>query len=522
MGPENNIDSILALEKQIKEGLGDVIQLKRTRNSLLNISTLMPPELLGQVFRWNVIPDDDFGELKKGSYNFLLVCHHWFEIASGTPELWAYWGNTLKQWSRRYQRSGIAPLDLVLQPHHYGYDEDPVPFDGPLRDAVRSHVICDSVRSVHLRGPETELLRSVISSLTLDGEGVRDSSIESLMLEYTYLDVSKFLTRHRFPKLRVLHLLMCVEISPWDRLKLQATSLTTLLLGFPGVPNSPTTSQLLSILTSYPNLQDLSLCQVMVPGNIGSESVFRVPLRQLRKLSLEGDFCSVFQLLDQLEHPDKLDLTHLDLTQCVGEAVSELLEPYLRNRIRRDGGFQSRLAILVSCADDYISFEIGILGKHDTLPTPLGYGHPSVSFMVRFGRGLPHGTIEKLCTLLIAAAPREHVVKFTGGPNIPTVRDLPITMPNVESLHLVCSVISDRFLRPDPFSDAKLLPSLRHLYLYHFTLQNDDDWGPLITYLTHQASGDQTFSLLLCERYPPVPPEVVREIENLVDEFTLG
>ena len=75
MGPEINIDSILALEKQVKEGLGDIIQLKPARNSLVNISTLMPPELLGQVFRWNIIPDGDFGELKKGSYNFLLVCH---------------------------------------------------------------------------------------------------------------------------------------------------------------------------------------------------------------------------------------------------------------------------------------------------------------------------------------------------------------------------------------------------------------------------------------------------------------
>jgi len=71
-------------------------------------------------------------------------------------------------------------------------------------------------------------------------------------------------------------------------------------------------------------------------------------------------------------------------------------------------------------------------------------------------------------------------------------------MLNVENLHLVGSVISDTFLQSDLLSNAKPLPSLRHLYLYHFTLQNDDDWAP------------------------PIPPEVVREIENLVDEFTLG
>ena len=101
MGPEINIDSILALEKRIEEGLGDIIQFKRARNSLLNISTRVPVELLGQVFCWNVIPDCN-GYLKMGSYNFLLVCHRWFEVASGTPELWTYWGNTLGRWSRRY------------------------------------------------------------------------------------------------------------------------------------------------------------------------------------------------------------------------------------------------------------------------------------------------------------------------------------------------------------------------------------------------------------------------------------
>ena len=114
MGTEINIDSILALEKQIVEGVGDIVQLKRARNSLLNVSTRVPLELLGEDFRWNVIPVGGTGKPQKRSYNFLLVCHHWFEVASSTPELWTCWGHTLNQCPWRYQRSGTAPIDLAL------------------------------------------------------------------------------------------------------------------------------------------------------------------------------------------------------------------------------------------------------------------------------------------------------------------------------------------------------------------------------------------------------------------------
>jgi len=49
MDCEANIDSVRALEDQIREHENTIIKLKRTRNSLLNISKL-PPEVLGNVF----------------------------------------------------------------------------------------------------------------------------------------------------------------------------------------------------------------------------------------------------------------------------------------------------------------------------------------------------------------------------------------------------------------------------------------------------------------------------------------
>ena len=70
--------------------------------------------------------------------------------------------------------------------------------------------------------------------------------------------------------------------------------------------------------------------------------------------------------------------------------------------------------------------------------------------------------------------------------------EIVLTMPNLEVLYLIRPVVSDRFLLPDPKGSnahKKLLPSLRRLYLKDAKAV-DDNWYPLITYLTHQTSGN--------------------------------
>ena len=100
MDCEVNLNPIRALEEQIREHEKTAIRLKHVRNSLLNVSK-PPPEVLGKIFHWNVTLKGDFGGLDEGSHNFPPpVCHHWFEVASRTPELWSFWSNNLKDWAR--------------------------------------------------------------------------------------------------------------------------------------------------------------------------------------------------------------------------------------------------------------------------------------------------------------------------------------------------------------------------------------------------------------------------------------
>ena len=516
MGPETNIKSILALEKQIQEGTGDVIQLRRARNSLLNISAHVPPEILGHIFRWNVIREGDFGGLEKGSYNFLLVCHHWFQVASNTPELWTFWGNTLDQWSRHYQHFGTAPLDLVLDAPNYPRNTNNALFDNALRNALQDLAARDSIRSIHLRGSNTFLLGSVIFSLILGGEDIRCSNIESLIVQSTELYISDFLARYRFPKLRHFHLSVFIGTLSWDQLKLQAPSLTTLSLEF-GVPQSSSTMpKLLSILASYPDLQHLSLYEAMIPRDVNDGSTFRVPLRRLKTLHLVGDFRPVFRLLDRLEYPDTLDHLDLELLKCAAEEISEYFVPYLQDRIRRDGRFRDRLGIHAASTLGSISFKIDAIDDSAISAVPPGvHGHSFLSFRAMFRDTVPQDTVEKLCVALAALAPRENVVCLTWELSIHDMENLVIAMPNIEALHLIGPVISDPFLQPDPSSCTKLLPSLRWLSLVDFTLQNSDDWSPLINYLAHQTSGGKPISLGTYGEHTPLPPEVAKEIEGV-------
>ena len=521
------MNSIRALEMQIQEGKGDVIKLKRFRNSLLNISARLPPEILGDIFAWCLVREIDrsldspshFDGLQKGSYNFLLVCHHWFEVASCTPELWSFWGSTLQEWEKHHHRwAGTAPLDLVLD----GGKCDPhVPFDGPLQDAVRIGVMRDTIRQVHLVSDDRTTLASIISSLVPDDKSAQNENIESIVWRkrgFFPLDISTFFARSHLSKLRFLQLSGNFRISSWDRLASRTTLLTTLSLeiteSLPLPVPTPTTSQLLSILSSNPNLRELRLENEALPVDTDG-STLQVSLCHLRVLSVSGGFRRLFGLLRQLILPETLDDLSLTGYNPTAEGISQNLGPYMWDYFRRGSWFQDRLEVSSCCTRLFISISVGVASR----PTASA---PRVEFALLLGDPPPPGGLEQLFVSLFMPIPREHIASFTADLHMKLPEELAFAMPNIETLHLTDVDLYEGFLQPDPdgpHANTKLFPSLRSLCLEDVKVVDDGEWGHLITYLAHQTSGGQIVSLEVIGDSPCMPPEVVNEVEGLVEWF---
>ena len=525
MGQEVNIESIRVLEEQIAEGKGDVIKLKRARNSLLNISIRVPPEILGAIFSWTLVRpdpalnlDSHFDGFCEGFYNFLLVCHHWFEVASHTPKLWGFWGNTVWEWEKWHRYHRDEPLDLVLS--DYGNEiETDGSFDNTLKDKLRDCATRDIVRQVHLWSHDPGLLSTIILSLTPDDEDVQHRSIESFRLENrgtSDVDISIFFARVRLSKLRSLVLSGDLMI-PWDRLALQTSLLSTISFDC-SYPSSlpPTTPQLLAILVSNPNLRVLSLGDFAVPEEDGDGPVFQVTLPNLKSLSLTGELHDVFRLLERLVFPHPLEFSRLVLSSLTTDSILPVFGSYLRHYFRPNHESQGKLWIKTRSSLPRLLFRVETEEDADN----------DSPFRAEFEvtpEVIPPGDLRSLSHDLIALAPQGCIYGLNTDLPIRRLEDLLVAMPNVETLQLCNAALSEGFLQPNPigpYSKARLLRSLRSLHLENVTLINRD-WGPLVRYLARQVSesGGKAIRLTMIGRVPHLCPDVEREIRDLVQEF---
>jgi len=485
--------------------------------------SILPPEILGSVFRWNVTSDGDFGGLPKGSHNFLLVCHHWFEVASRTPDLWSFWGNKLQDWAPHHGRCGAAPLDLVLAAPKYSNND----FDDKLRDALRDRATRDLVRRVHLKGLRVSgLLNSIISSIVTEEEGTRSSRMESfIVLSACFLpvDVSAFFSRYRLPKLRCLRLIGC-KISSWDLVRSHTMALTTLELGY--MKKSPALSlpQLLSVLSSNPLLRyfGLSLISGPVPDvNHSDGSSPRVPLRHLKWLRLNSDFRPAFELLNQLDLPDRMVNLRLKLFWSSPSDISRTLGMFLGDHVRRRGRLSGdRLGLLAYPSTYSFDFNVGVACKGD--------GSAEVTWFVEVSGSmtweLEGEEVDRVCFDLISHIPRDQVISLQTSIPILRSKELCVEMRDLTYLHLVDGDLSVWFMEPDilgPHAFKDLLPGLDHIVITGPILDSDD-WSPLTKFLSHRAAaGNRISSLRLCN-HPQMGRDVVKSIKRMVKVVDFG
>ena len=496
----------------------EVIRLKRTRNSLLNVARI-PPEILGHIFCFAIttVGGPHFAKIQKDSCNFLFVCHHWFQVALHTPDLWTSWGNNLKDWKRRYLRSGNSALDLVLDGWYWGDG----PFDEALRGALKDRAARDLIRKVHLRGNNPELLTAIVSSLIPEGDSVRRSSIESIVLND--VDVSDFFARRHFPRLRDLYLSGGFKISSWDYLKSATTALASLSLSLNGTaPSStiPTTSQILSLLSSNPNIRSLALNTLAINNDNTDDPSLQVPLHHLERISLIGAFRHIFPILRRLEFSESMNHGEVQFRNCRSEEISGAIGPCIRDYLRRDARFRGGLGMSVSRNLRSIVFHTSVVGAGYHGPDRLPKRDPPYArFAMTLSRRYPSEARKRLCFDILSNTPRENIVYLEI--NFLLTEETAVAMPNLEFLHLTGLDLSDGLLLPDPNgpnAGKKLLPSLRRLYLEDIEAE-DDNWDPLVAYVAHQTSGGQTLSLNVFGEGVHICSGVIKRIEGFVEEL---
>ena len=484
------------MDEQIREHETAIAKLKRTRNSLLNVYKI-PPEVLGKIFGWNVTYKDDFGGLQEGSHNFLLICHHWFEVALCTPELWSFWGNTTKDWARWYRRSRTAPLDLVLD--YPDYDNDGS-FDITLCNTLQDRATQDAIRRIHLKSADSELLSSIILPLTANSKGLRSNSLESLVLRNDgtgKVEISDFFAHYRFPKLQHLELFDCT-ISSWDLIISRTSILTTLDLDLSYNP-TPATSQLLSILASNPTLRKVSLSGLCKgPGNDGNPSP-RVSLHHLKDLELVGDSRDVFGLLHQLDLPRDMENLDVNLDDCTLEDISRDIGPCLWDYLRRRGGSQSGLGLSLS-SPGRIVLRFGDVGGIDfSAPTPARMS--AFATIAIESQRIPEELREKMVRDLIAHIPREEIVYFQTYGEYVTMEDVSTQLPNLRGLYIKGSSLSAAFPKSNLDRGKEVFPSLQYVCL-DWVIKDGDDLSLLVTFLDRRtSSGSRLHTLVIVGPY---------------------
>jgi hypothetical protein len=517
-----DLDSAHTMERENEEL---EMKLNRARAPPSNISTLLPPEILGNIFHWTMIFQREEETSLETPSNLLFVCHHWFQVALQTPQLWTSWGDSVVDWKRRYTSPIVSELHLELNIDGGYRHEYP---SKPLLDALQDRAARDFIRRVSFQRQEAEVLNAIIPAITAPGEGIPSIGLESFELYtkrycHTTVKLSDFFARYRFPKLQQLLLWGRFELLPWNLLAERTGALVRLLLTVLNGWPVPTASQLISILSSNPNLQRLELCCELSSNFDSDKSSLQVELPHLKSIQLSGDCRDVLKFLNRLRPADKVDLLQLYLSCKSTPDISQTFALFLWDHLQRRGGLPG-LAVEGECLERAYTLSLDEVEKlDDCRPSKKTTRFMRVSVLMGEGAG-PQG--EEECGKLFfdsLAYIYDHIVHLTSKHRLLKSTDASIEMTNLVEIRITQRVsLSEWFVEPDlggSRSYGQILPSLKYLYLFGLEVDGGD-WTPLTTFLSRRASAGNRLELLeISPDCPHICPDVAEEVKKLVGNF---
>ena len=316
----------------------ETIRLKRLRNSL-NFSVRLAPEILGYIFWWGVVSGvSPSGRIARNTFNFLLVCRYWFDVAISTPSLWAFWGTSLRECVAFHRYSGAVPLYLNL------IDAGTTRDIREASDVLQDLGVRRRIRHLHIHtSPKT--LVNILSFMTTPQPFSVRSQVQSLMLtaEGSWIaerpeelpDITNFLDNHTFPELQSLRLRGCNL--RWEPLILQTSKLTRLFIHAYDESRKPTVFQLATLFAGNSALEDinLSLEIAWAPEHVLQESPIPTFLPRLHRLAVHGNAAGYAQLLNLLAFSNELEHVKVDLfLDGIVTDVAAALAPFLTNVFR--------------------------------------------------------------------------------------------------------------------------------------------------------------------------------------------
>ena len=463
-------EAIGSLQKQIDFHFGEIRRLKYARNSraYLPISRL-PDELLSGVFIYVVESSLQNGDadFATGTFNFLLVCRHWNEVAVGCPLLWVWLvAGAVEAWPLFESRSKDAPLCLTWGPQF------PDSARGILMDAKTP----GRIRQLNFNGTKDNLEDLIVAFKSNPPSNV--SSIR-LQINPLHCDQSKHLARFfssAFPKLSKLD----IENSPPGPLSpaFTTSNLTALRLRLPNDDKRRhTLSQFSQILQRHPNLRELDLQQGGIPQPKPSPSKPLVPfvlsqLANLRLYGAESDIMGFINLIGMSSPLHDVDIFFEDTTRLAVPVLTGTVKKILAAYYGCPGLDYPRTVTHTTISSDSKTHNLVFDAR----------SHPTSNLKLEFDR-VGNEVIEKIFTLF----PLDRVQEFTGirlGLLTDDWHGMLLKMENLSHLQLENLDIRPVLDALDPddrcaYGEAAGI-ILNHLCVHRWSASGGRPWTPII------------------------------------------